>query len=141
RERSADIPLLAAAIVEKLAANLALDALPQLTEEAVATLQAHPFPGNVRELENVLERAVTLTEGKVIDPDTLVLKAAPSAQAAPPATPPADGSLGGQIENLERRSILDALEATRYNKTRAAKKLGITFRALRYRLKKLGIES
>src|SRR5262249_9703205 len=108
----------------------------------------YPFPGNVRELENVLERALTLCTGGLITPEHIKLRA-----AARPAPEPAtvttvsvepgnapSAALGEQLEDIERTAIVKALEQTRYNKTAAAKLLGMTFRALRYRIKKLGIE-
>jgi len=104
----------------------------------------------VRELENVLERAVALCEANTIKPDDLRLVPAAALKAAAlPAdasdedvgdAADGDGGLEGYISNLEREAIEKALLETRYNKTAAAKKLGITFRALRYKLKKLGID-
>src|SRR4029077_4377818 len=99
-------------------------------------------PGNVRELENVLERALTLSAGGPITADTIKLRTTPP--AATPAPPAAsgdrEGALGTQLEDIERDAIVKALEKTRYNKTAAAKLLGMSFRALRYRIKKLGIK-
>jgi two-component system, NtrC family, response regulator PilR len=147
RERSADVPQIAAAILARLARRTGATA-PQLSADAVAALQAYPFPGNVRELENVLERALTLSVGGVISAEHIRLRA--SARPAPPGAgattlasgAAADGSaaLGSQLESIEREAIVKALEKTRYNKTAAAKLLGMSFRALRYRIKKLGIE-
>ena len=145
RERRDDIPKLAGRVLERLAADNGLPPA-KLTPEALAALLAYGFPGNVRELENVLERAVALCENNTIRADDLRLVPA-SAKAA--ATAPeveddeadsADGGLDSYISNLEREAIMKALQETRYNKTAAAKKLGITFRALRYKLKKLGID-
>ena len=109
-------------------------------------LESYPFPGNVRELENVLERALTLSTGGVIASEHIRLRmASRPTDAAPGATAAAavaerDSALGSQLESIERDAIVRALEKTRYNKTAAAKLLGMSFRALRYRIKKLGIE-
>ena len=174
RERVEDIAELAETIVERLARRMQVEA-PALSAEALARLEAYPFPGNVRELENVLERAMTLCDGNTIGVADIQLRdlarprVAPGTEAgsvsaaavagatgggteagllAPPAsgmvagtTPVAAASpLGSQLEEVERAAIVRALEQTRYNKTAAAKLLGMTFRALRYRIKKLGIE-
>jgi len=147
RERSADIAEIAEAILSRLARRAGV-AAPEITPEAVATLEAYPFPGNVRELENVLERAVTLSTGGPITPEHIRLRTptrAPPTElpgsargSSPPFTE--DAALGSQLESIERDAIIKALERTRYNKTAAAKLLGMSFRALRYRIKKLGIE-
>jgi two-component system response regulator PilR (NtrC family) len=145
RERSGDIAEIAATILQRLAGRTNA-AAPVLSADALQTLQSYPFPGNVRELENVLERAVTLSTGGVITPEHIRLRpsaVAPVAEAFTPATgAAADGTtaLGSQLEGIERDAIVKALEKTRYNKTAAAKLLGMSFRALRYRIKKLGIE-
>jgi two-component system response regulator PilR (NtrC family) len=145
RERSSDIREIAAAILERLARRGSGPAT-QISDAAMKLLEAYPFPGNVRELENVLERALTLSTGGMITPEHIRLRVAnrsPDPEAVTPgiAAPLAvDGALGSQLESIEREAILKALEKTRYNKTAAAKLLGMSFRALRYRIKKLGIE-
>jgi two-component system response regulator PilR (NtrC family) len=150
RERRVDIPQLAARFLDRIAADFGVDR-PTLSPRAFSALNEHDFPGNVRELENVLERAVALCERGVIELEDLRLMAKGAAAGAPPpaaavsATPPDPSTLTGSslvdyVENLEREAIVKALQETRYNKTAAAKKLGITFRALRYKLKKLGID-
>jgi two-component system response regulator PilR (NtrC family) len=148
RERSEDILPLATTILTRLSQRLGGET-PALSPEAAAALQAYPFPGNVRELENILERALTMRAGADIEVADLQLRApiaaTPEAGAAPAgarvaATEQASGALGDRLESLERDAIVRALEQTRYNKTAAAKLLGMTFRALRYRVKKLGIE-
>jgi two-component system response regulator PilR (NtrC family) len=148
RERSGDIPEIAAAILERLVRR-ANGSAPEISDEAVRMLETYPFPGNVRELENVLERALTLSTGAVISPEHIRLRVAsrsPGAEApalsipATATTAPGDTALGSQLESIERDAIIKALEKTRYNKTAAAKLLGMSFRALRYRIKKLEIE-
>jgi two-component system response regulator PilR (NtrC family) len=159
RERPEDIPELARHILRRLARRGGTEEV-EITPEALAKLGEYAFPGNVRELENILERALTLSLDGRIRPDDVRLRAAtrgeeagapaPATMAASPNTSPAaaptglpaaaGGALGDQLEGLEREAIVRALEQTRYNKTAAAKLLGVTFRALRYRIKKLGIE-
>lgn len=148
RERREDVPKLAGRVLERLAAG---GTPAKLKPDALKALLDYDFPGNVRELENVLERAVALCENQVIETGDLQL--VPRARGATPAaaagsrveedgTDTADGPQGldNYISNLEREAIMKALQETRYNKTAAAKKLGITFRALRYKLKKLAID-
>jgi two-component system, NtrC family, response regulator PilR len=141
RERREDIPDLAAVILRRLARRMNA-AAPELTAPALETLEQYGFPGNVRELENVLERALALCTDGVISEENLRLrsdlKTSAELTAAPAASAP--GALGAQLEDIERDAIVKALEKTRYNKTAAAKVLGMSFRALRYRIKKLGIE-
>jgi two-component system, NtrC family, response regulator PilR len=150
RERGEDILELAEHILARLAPRVGIEK-PELSAAARKALLAHAFPGNVRELENTLERALALCEGGRIEADDIQLRAPAAgmardaAQAARPAAPesvinPEEGDLGNQLEDLERAAIIKALEQTRYNKTKAAELLGISFRALRYRIKKLGIE-
>ena len=141
RERDDDVIELAEHILGRLAARSGVPR-PRLAPEARKALVAHRFPGNVRELENVLERAVALCEGGEIGLVDIQLRSAEPAPAVAKArvTPVVEGDLEDQVEELERAAILAALEQTRYNKTKAAELLGITFRALRYRIKKLGIE-
>jgi two-component system response regulator PilR (NtrC family) len=149
RERREDIAQIAAAVLERLAVELGEPAL-QLSEEALSGLREYPFPGNVRELENILERATALCDGNLIGAADLALPSAPTPpRAVPdpigpdPARPVESAEspfLSEALLNLEREKIRAALEACRYNKTRTAAHLGITFRALRYKLKKLDME-
>ena len=109
-----------------------------LDQSAKKALLAYPFPGNVRELENMLERAVTLCSDGVIRDTDLAMQREKNTNERPDKSATAD--LGDQIVDVQRHASEDALEKTRYNKTAAAKLLGLTFRQLRYRIKKLGIE-
>jgi len=145
RERRGDIGEIAGAILQRLARRANTDA-PELSAEALRVLESYAFPGNVRELENVLERAMTLSTGGVVTPDHIRVRVTargsnPEEAVRAPATAlPGTTALENQLENIEREAIVKALEQTRYNKTAAAKLLGMSFRALRYRIKKLGIE-
>ena len=148
REHAGDIPELAAALLRRLGRRLGGEA-PELGAEALAALQSYAFPGNVRELENILERALTLCAGRADRRGGPAAARRPRRRRRrrrwrPPAAWPrrcaAGADLSGQLEHIERDAILKALEQTRYNKTAAARLLGMTFRALRYKVKKLGIE-
>lgn len=149
RDRTDDIAFLANHILERIAREYECDAA-MLTQDAVDRLKEHDFPGNVRELENILERAFTLCDSERINasdlhlgnglPGSISVSGNPITDACPSLVPEGDVDLEGYLESIERQAIEKALEATRWNKTAAAKKLGISFRALRYRLKKLGME-
>jgi two-component system response regulator PilR (NtrC family) len=162
RERAEDIPVLAEDLLSRVADDYQVPK-PRLSSEAISELSKYHFPGNVRELANILERAITLCENDIIMPDNLQLTftsptdeqltkpvydgedEAPEPEEAIDKTPgsalPKDEeSLDSYLENIEKSVIVDALETTRWNKTAAARKLGITFRALRYKLKKLGLD-
>jgi len=143
RERPEDIPLLITHILEQLSREEGFD-IPSLNDEAIAALGSYSFPGNVRELENILERAMTLCEDNHICVGDLQLtKNSPLSQAAdaPAAHEQTDENtlLDPLLGDMEKETIVKALEQTRYNKTAAAKLLGISFGALRYRMKKLGL--
>jgi two-component system response regulator PilR (NtrC family) len=138
RERREDVPELAEAILRRLGRRMKTTP-PALGKDALAAFESYSFPGNVRELENILERAITLSTGGEIT--ALDIQLRPTRGDAPAAvTLQNGGALGNHLEDIERDAILKALEQTRYNKTAAAKVLGMSFRALRYRIKKLGIE-
>jgi two-component system response regulator PilR (NtrC family) len=137
KERKEDIPQLTGHLLAKIARQSGLES-PRLSDEAMQALINYPFPGNVRELENILERAFTLCEDDVISNEDLQLPSiGPSDE---PASPASEQPLENFLDNQEKEAIQQALEKTKYNKTAAAKLLGISFRQLRYRLKKLGID-
>jgi two-component system response regulator PilR (NtrC family) len=135
RERGADRRQLIELFLSRLASELDIPTL-SLSDDALARLDDYEFPGNVRELENVLERAATLCSDGRITASDLLLRAAPAGRAAADGPAP----LEDRLDNVERDAIVAALEKTRYNKTAAAQLLGLSFRQLRYRIKKLGIE-
>jgi two-component system response regulator PilR (NtrC family) len=149
RERRDDIPVLVDYILEQLAAKNGLDTEPDISDAAMTALQSYDFQGNVRELENILERALTWMEGDTITETDLML---PEAQLRPKSQqnensdlglrqpgPTLPSDLGAHLEDQERQLLTEVLESVRWNKTAAAKKLGISFRALRYKLKKLDL--
>ncbi len=136
RERREDLPPLVKYILARLAADVGTS-LPGLDTDAMQALNGYDFPGNVRELENILERAITLAEGSLIK--TTDLQLPDSAQPLVAAEQSTHGGLRTFLDDVEKARILAALEKTRWNKTAAAKLLGISFRALRYRLEKLGL--
>ena len=142
RERLDDVPQLVEVLVEKVSRHIGVPR-PAISDAAMAKLLDYSYPGNVRELENILERAVTLCVGEVVRPEDIQLRH--GAANAEPSDDEDDEDIAaegleGQLAHIERDAIVKALEQTRYNKTKAAELLGITFRQLRYRIKKLGIE-
>lgn len=156
RDRQADISLLAEHILTKLLTKNNQNKI-SLSIEAVDALQAYSFPGNVRELENIIERALTWADSDSISAEDLMLPNVKLPTSEGLNRPRMEsgfldsdkpqmgaakslGDLGSKLEDQERELITQALESTRWNKTAAAKKLGITFRALRYKLKKLNLE-
>ncbi|WP_373389194.1 sigma-54-dependent transcriptional regulator [Pseudomonas alcaligenes] len=139
RERREDIPLLADTMLRRLAEGSGLPAA-RLTGEALDKLKCYRFPGNVRELENMLERAYTLCEDDLIQAaDLRLADAAPASDSGDASLAQID-NLEDYLEEIERKLIMQALEETRWNRTAAAQRLGLTFRSMRYRLKKLGID-
>lgn len=149
RERGSDLVQLAAAIMTRLAQSHGR-AAPTLSPAALDALIDYSFPGNVRELENILERALALAESDSIGISDLRLPQASTQRSATAQESPiqeavldidpAKSALPSYIEQLERAAIQKALEENRWNKTKTAARLGITFRALRYKLKKLGMD-
>ncbi len=148
RERKEDVAYLAQHFLQTLAHDWQMD-LPRLSPNALKALEQYQFPGNVRELENILERAVTLCDDEVIAPEHLQL---PTDGVPVERVHPAVGdrtlpdfehgdSLEDYLTDIEKQAIMRALEETRWNRTAAAKKLGMSFRSLRYRLKKLGLDT
>jgi two-component system, NtrC family, response regulator PilR len=146
RDRLDDVPTLVDVLLERVSRQIGVRR-PQISDEAMEKLLSYAYPGNVRELENILERAVTLCSGHRVEPEDIQLKQGQLLADLPELAGRsvaaedlgADG-LEGQLEYIQREAIVRALEQTRYNKTKAAELLGMTFRQLRYRVKKLGIE-
>ena len=146
RERPEDVPELAETVLRRLGRRMKIMP-PMLSKDALAALKTYAFPGNVRELENILERAITLSTSGEISAHDIQLRPTPGVPGGPAGGTPISaaaasqvGALGDHLEDIERDAIVKALEQCRHNKTAAAKALGMTFRALRYRIKKLGIE-
>ena len=135
RECREDIPAMAQHILQRLARAAGLIP-PALSDSALEALQSYPFPGNVRELENVLERALALMVGDRIDAADLNLAPAQLSGAAHASV---GGSLQDQLDQVERLAILEALTQSNGNRTAAARLLGVTFRSLRYRMARLGM--
>lgn len=139
RERREDIPLLADVMLKRLNEGIGLPPV-KLDGPALEKLKSYRFPGNVRELENMLERAYTLCEGDVICANDLRLAdAAPAGENGDASLAQID-NIEDYLEDVERKLIMQALEETRWNRTAAAQRLGLSFRSMRYRLKKLGID-
>lgn len=136
RDRSEDIALLAASILKRIASDWGNET-KLLSENALTALNEYPFPGNVRELTNMLERAATLADNALIEIGDLGIPE--TVAAITTAAEPTDGQFMESMADQERIAIVAALEDLRWNKTAAAKKLGMTLRQLRYRLKKFGI--
>ncbi|MEM8984676.1 MAG: sigma-54 dependent transcriptional regulator [Pseudomonadota bacterium] len=137
RDRGQDVLELASMFLRRLSRQHGGARRFELATDAEKALLEYPFPGNVRELENILERAVTLSANEEITAADLNLRSAAPTEDDPTTA----GELPDQLKDVERQAIIDALEQTRYNKTQAAKLLGLSFRQLRYRIKKLGIDS
>jgi two-component system response regulator PilR (NtrC family) len=142
RDRPVDIPLLANLLLSKLCTSQNVD-VPLINPQAQTYLSTLKFPGNVRELENMLERALALCDGKNIIVEDLQIEGNAAAKTREPALFDSDKTselnLTDYLEEIEKKAIIQALDKTNNNKTAAAKLLGVTFRTLRYRLAKLGL--
>jgi len=142
RDRPSDIPVLANLLLSKQCANLKMPA-PQLDHAALNYMSRLPFQGNVRELENMLERALALCDGKTITVDDLMTENKFGIDHTQKPSYNLDTtqslSLSDYLEDIEKRAIMNALSKANNNKTAAAKLLGVSFRTLRYRLSKLGL--
>jgi two-component system response regulator PilR (NtrC family) len=136
RKRSEDIPLLAQHFLTRFARDSGMKK-SKLSSSALKKLMQYDFPGNIRELENILERSVTLLDGTNLESGDLQL---PASQNTTQRSVQMNQPLDDKMEQVERETILETLEETRWNRTAAAKKLGMSLRSLRYRLEKLGIE-
>jgi DNA-binding NtrC family response regulator len=139
RERLDDVPTLARHFVAKLAADSG-SRVESISDAAIEKLLSYPWPGNVRELENVIERSLVLCAGQRLEPADIRLDMSPRAKSAPGAT---DSFLpeGVTLDEYESRIIREALSRAGGNKSQAARLLGLTRNALRYRLTQMGIES
>jgi two-component system response regulator PilR (NtrC family) len=135
REMREDVPEIASRILERLRG----DSKARFSAEALRELARYDFPGNVRELENVIERALALSVDGVITPVDLQLMPVQSAQGEARAGATGKYPLTDYLDRVEREAILEALHQTHFNRTAAAKILGVTFRVLRYRMERLSI--
>jgi two-component system response regulator PilR (NtrC family) len=139
RDRKDDLPMLIDVLLDRVSKQMG-SKRPAVSEAAMHKLLTYGYPGNVRELENILERAITLCANNTVGPGDIQLREQ-SVINLPDAGPDETAeNLEGHLEHIEREAIVRALEQTRYNKTKAAELLGMSFRQLRYRVKKLGIE-
>jgi len=140
-ERQEDVPLLAESFLTEIEDQWEGQRDLKISDQAMRALQTHNYTGNVRELINILQRAVTLCDGDVIEEDDLMLEHVGVAEPDDEAdTKTDDQSLDSYMEDVEKKILEDALQKARYNKTRAAEMLGISFRSFRYKLKKFGID-
>jgi len=140
RNMREDIPLITGNILARICRDTARP-ICRLNKETLSVLTSYDFPGNVRELENILERALALSSGNVIGKNELLLKFREDSRNMTTGAIGTDRNLPLQdyLDRLERDSIIQALEQTRYNRTAAAKILGITVRSMRYRMERLGL--
>jgi two-component system response regulator PilR (NtrC family) len=139
RERREDLPALCDALLARIGEESGM-ATPQLSSAVMEQLVAHPFTGNVRELENLLHRAVALADGEELQFDFQASRAAPLLAPAGPKTPadmPQD--LQAYLDQQEREILVKALQETGFNRTAAAQRLGLSLRQIRYRIARLAI--
>jgi two-component system response regulator PilR (NtrC family) len=141
RERRDDIEQLAYRFLKEITEQWDESEIPLISDEAMQALKDHHYTGNVRELINILQRAVTMCENNTIKPDDLMLEQVSVNDPAQEISDrDEDQSLDTYIEDIEKKMLEDALKKARYNKTRAADLLGISFRSFRYKLKKFDID-
>jgi two-component system response regulator PilR (NtrC family) len=144
RERPDEIPLLAQHFLEKYSKEMAKD-IRKISSFALDILKSYNFPGNIRELENIIERSVALESSNIVLPDSLTLSSFKQTQVRPKAntvslTMPQEGiDLDNVLGHLEQDLLQQALDRTRGAKQKAAELLGISFRSFRYRLAKYGL--
>jgi len=152
RERREDLPLLVEALLARLCGESG-QAVPRVSERALAWLQARELPGNVRELENLLQRALALSSGEILEPEdfgenddgelpTQPDALSPAEGAGAPTTRPPDeipADLQSYLDEQERQVLLKALRECDFNRTAAAARLGLNLRQMRYRIQRLGI--
>jgi two-component system response regulator PilR (NtrC family) len=161
RERAADLPLICQAVLERIAHDAGVTPVPTVSADALRLLSGYAFPGNVRELENLLQRALALAGGELIDradlglPDSSLSEPVNAALDAQPVPPPAAASaavstapatalpadLQAYLDGVERDILLRALERYRYNRTAAGASMGLTLRQMRYRMARLGVNA
>jgi len=140
-ERRDDIPLLAHRFLKEITEQWDESEVPEISDEAMQALEKHDYTGNVRELINILQRAITMCEDNIITPDDLMLEQVSVRDPISNLDDRTDDqTLDTYIEDIEKKMLEDALKKARYNKTRAAELLGISFRSFRYKLKKFDID-
>jgi two-component system response regulator PilR (NtrC family) len=145
RERREDIPLLADSLLLRIT-SAHQERTPAISTEAMQVMSRYRFPGNVRELENMLERAFALCENDTIEADDLQIGSIDTIPGKTKASEPTDllnkvaGDLDAYLAELERQVLCEALDEYRWNRTETAKALGVSFRSLRYRMKKLALD-
>ncbi|RYE92118.1 MAG: sigma-54-dependent Fis family transcriptional regulator, partial [Oxalobacteraceae bacterium] len=139
RERREDLPALCDALLARIAQESDMP-VPKLSPQVLQQLCAHPLPGNVRELENLLHRAVALSDGEELQVDFAPTQAQP-AQADAGTAPLMPRDLQGYLDQQERQILVQALRDTGFNRTAAAQKLGLSLRQIRYRIARLAIST